>query len=173
MPSRAFGEAVVPFKSPEDTSEGTRARSRLLTQMRPRKRNASAQPWTANDACEYVPARRGAVTASCHGRSPGTSTLHQIQPIAHANSRALSRHAPRAGDKGLGRNGIPKPAGAGGGSSSLSLEPFEGVKSKVRIATSSVKQHGYDAGFCRRSRRAIRPRRARFGLEKKGLQEGF
>jgi hypothetical protein len=36
------GEAVDPFKSPEDTSEGTRARSRLLTQMRPRKGNARA-----------------------------------------------------------------------------------------------------------------------------------
>src|ERR1700733_12151456 len=45
--------------------------------------------------------------------------------MAHANSRALSRHLPWAGDKGLGRNGIPKPAGAGGGSSSLSLEPLE------------------------------------------------
>ena len=29
-------------------------------------------------------------------------------------------------DKSMGRNGIPKPAGAGGGSSSLSLEPFRG-----------------------------------------------
>ena len=28
-----------------------------------------------------------------------------------------------AGDNGLGRNGIPTPAGAGGGSSSSSLEP--------------------------------------------------
>src|SRR5882757_1439456 len=46
--------------------------------------------------------------------------------MAHAYSRALSRHAPKAGDKGLGRNGIPKPAGAGGGSSSLSLAPGGG-----------------------------------------------
>jgi len=34
---------VIRLKSPEDTSEGMRARSRLLTQMRPRKGNASAQ----------------------------------------------------------------------------------------------------------------------------------
>jgi hypothetical protein len=56
--------------------------------------------------------------AELHG-----SALH-IQ--AHANSSALSKHAPWAGDKRLGRNGIPKPAGAGGGSSSLSLAPDAG-----------------------------------------------
>ena len=67
------------------------------------------------------------------GRSHGSSALHHIQPMAHANSRALSRHAPRAGDKGLGRNGIPKPAGAGGGSSSLSLEPFEGLTRFIHL----------------------------------------
>ena len=58
------------------------------------------------------------------GRIHESSAQHHIQ--AHANSRALSKHAPWAGDKGLGRNGIPKPAGAGGGSSSLSLAPDAG-----------------------------------------------
>ena len=37
---------------------------------------------------------------------------HKVGPILF--------HLPWAGNKGLGRNGIPKPAGAGGGSSSLS-----------------------------------------------------
>ena len=132
--SRARRRSGDPFKSPEDTNEGPRARCRLLTQMGPRKGNASAQKhWTADDACKYAPARRRAVTASCHGRSHGSSALHHIQPMAHANSRALSRHTPRAGDKGLGRNGIPKPAGAGGGSSSLSLEPFEGLMRFIHL----------------------------------------
>jgi hypothetical protein len=58
------------------------------------------------------------------GRSHESSARHHSQ--AHANSSALSKHAPWAGDKGLGRNGIPKPAGAGGGSSSLSLAPGVG-----------------------------------------------
>ena len=67
---------VVQFNFPEDTSEGARARSRHLTQHGMGR------------------------AASWHG----SSDLHHIQPMAHANSRALSRHAPRTGDKGLGRN---------------------------------------------------------------------
>jgi hypothetical protein len=35
-----------------------------------------------------------------------------------------------------------------------------------------VKQHGYDAGFCRRSRRATRPRRGTIWFSEKWLQEG-
>ena len=58
------------------------------------------------------------------GRSFRGSALHHVQ--AHANSRPHSKYAPWAGDKGLGRNGIPKPAGAGGGSSSSSLAPDAG-----------------------------------------------
>ena len=102
---RAFGEAGRQFNFPEDTSEGARARSRHLTQHGMGR------------------------AASWHG----SSDLHHIQPMAHANSRALSRHAPRTGDKGLGRNGIPKPAGAGGGSSSLSLELFEGLMRFIHL----------------------------------------
>ncbi len=56
------------------------------------------------------------------GRPPPFSRFH---PAAHKSG--TSRRAPSAGDKGLGRNGMPKPAGAGGGSwSSLSLERFGG-----------------------------------------------
>ena len=58
------------------------------------------------------------------GRSFRGSALHHVQ--AHANSRPRSKYAPWAGDKGLGRNGIPKPAGAGGGSLSSSLAPDAG-----------------------------------------------
>ena len=58
------------------------------------------------------------------GQSFCGSALHHVQ--AHANSRPHSKYAPWAGDKGLGRNGIPKPAGAGGGSSSSSLAPDAG-----------------------------------------------
>ena len=58
------------------------------------------------------------------GQSFRGSALHHVQ--AHANSRPHSKYAPWAGDKGLGRNGIPKPAGAGGGSSSSSLAPDAG-----------------------------------------------
>ena len=102
---RAFGEAGRSVQIPGDTSEGTRARSRLLTQHGMGR------------------------AVSCRG----SSAPHHIQPMAHANSRALSRHLPWAGDKGLGRNGIPKPAGAGGGSSSLSLEPLEGLTRFIHL----------------------------------------
>src|ERR1700722_4167011 len=78
--------------------------------------NASHQGGRAS--CVDAQASRNA------GRSHERSALHHSQ--AHANSSALSKHAPWAGDKGLGRNGIPKPAGAGGGSSSLSLAPDGG-----------------------------------------------
>ena len=78
--------------------------------------NASHQGGRAS--CVDAQASRNA------GRSHESSALPHSQ--AHANSRALSKHAPWAGDKGLGRNGIPKPAGAGGGSSSLSLAPDAG-----------------------------------------------
>ena len=63
---------------------------------------------------------------SSRGRSSEPPPLCRIHPAAHANAAAFSRCAPWAGDKGFGRNGIPKPAGAGGGSSSLSLQPFWG-----------------------------------------------
>ena len=66
-------------------------------------------------------------------RPPEVATVVIVDPVAeiappsplwaNANSRALSRRAPWAGDKGLGRNGIPKPAGAGGGSSSFRATP--------------------------------------------------
>ena len=69
--------------------------------------NASHQGGRAS--CVDAQASRNAA------RSHESSALPHSQ--AHANSSALSKHAPWAGDKGLGRNGIPKPAGAGGGSS--------------------------------------------------------
>ena len=65
----------------------------------------------------------------------------QSHPQAHARASPLSRRAPWAGDKGFGRNGIPKPAGAGGGSSSsLSFERFGGPTRFNHLETTLCRQ---------------------------------
>jgi hypothetical protein len=56
----------------------------------------------------------------------------------------LSGRSPIGLDKGGTKHGIPKPAGAGGGSSSLSLDPFEGLtrfthlESRLRLSARRV-----------------------------------
>src|SRR3984957_12943380 len=73
--------------------------------------------------------------ASCRGRGCFTQGGAFVAPPCITFRRTLtpapiqnthSKYAPWAGDKGLGQNGIPNPAGAGGGSSSLSLAPDAG-----------------------------------------------